>query len=1024
VSVLCLVPTALRAARATRRLCDAEGGVLFGARVTTPDALAPGLLAAAAERRALLTPLAERLLVLEAAAAAGGPFAALEPQGGLARALAAAVAELRAGDVGSAQVRAAAADLGEGGRRLAAVADVLTAYEARLDEVMALDRAEALRVAVGAIRRGVATDELRELDLLVVEGFSALSPAAFDLVASLAHRARRTHARVPFFPERPEPCAAAEPLLRRLEGLHEIAAQREVTIALEDIDAGGARAPRLARVLQAVAGGATAAAAERGDGRVLAVAGAGEDGEAEAIARLAGDWIDGGIEAGDVLVLAASPAAAAPRLARAFAARGVPFASGRGPALHELPPVQAVRAALAAAEAPDRSALEAVAGSPYLGLAAPPARLAYLLDRAGALDGRGDPEEALRRRAATVRSAAAASERAALLRAADALAALRGALRMVASPGSPRQHTARLRALLLAAGARRRAARAEPDVSGRDLAALARVEEVADDVAQALALLGRGGEALPAARWRALLELALSEAAGPLPPEPASGAVELWPLTAAPGLSARAAIVVGCVRGGFPAPPPPEPLLRDVERAAVQRVAGRAAIASGPARRAEALHQGFCALAAGREALALAWPAGGARGGAGPAPLALEALVAAGAELPTAVAMDPPLAACRSEAEALRAVARAARTGGADGAAATRALPPGLRLRAEAALARGGLEHERRRAVLERRPAPAAGAVPEALLPVLEGVLPAEWSPSLLERHARCPYRLFASVALGLTDPDAADLDVEPRDEGELTHAVLERFLKGRLARGALPLRGAPDEVAELRARADEVCAAFEADGRTGDPAVWPARRAALRWRLERVLRAEVDAGEGAVPALLEYRFGGRSGVPPLVLRAAGAAGAPSEVLMRGRIDRVDASPERLVVLDYKDSRANTDWKQRLAREALGDTNFQVPAYLLAAARALPGRARLEATYLLLRSAERLDPVILDARDPLLALDAAAPEGEEHGRFAAAVVGAVRRIRAGEFPVASRDCSGCAFGAVCRFESVAEGVTP
>jgi len=43
VRSLLVVPTPLRAQRIARRLCDAEGGVLFGARVVTPEGLLPGL---------------------------------------------------------------------------------------------------------------------------------------------------------------------------------------------------------------------------------------------------------------------------------------------------------------------------------------------------------------------------------------------------------------------------------------------------------------------------------------------------------------------------------------------------------------------------------------------------------------------------------------------------------------------------------------------------------------------------------------------------------------------------------------------------------------------------------------------------------------------------------------------------------------------------------------------------------------------------------------------------------------------
>jgi hypothetical protein len=158
--------------------------------------------------------------------------------------------------------------------------------------------------------------------------------------------------------------------------------------------------------------------------------------------------------------------------------------------------------------------------------------------------------------------------------------------------------------------------------------------------------------------------------------------------------------------------------------------------------------------------------------------------------------------------------------------------------------------------------------------------------------------------------------------------------------------------------------------------------------------------------------------VPPLTFGEGASA-----VRVHGRLDRVDAGPGRLVVLDYKSGRDRARYRALLQEEAVAATNFQLPVYLAAAARALPGRARLEATYLLLTSAERLDPFATEAGAALLASDpaalAAAREAGER-TLADAVVEAVERVRAGELPAAPRDCTGCAWGAVCRAEAVAE----
>jgi hypothetical protein len=424
------------------------------------------------------------------------------------------------------------------------------------------------------------------------------------------------------------------------------------------------------------------------------------------------------------------------------------------------------------------------------------------------------------------------------------------------------------------------------------------------------------------------------------------------------------------------------------------------------ARRARSAFHAFSAVAAGAEAVAFLWPARGPGGDGGPlAPLVADALAAVG-EAPAPVAPAPPLAAARTEREALRAAARAGP--GALGALAGTPLAG----RARDALRRGAVEGERRAAVRERRASPHAGALEGAALDAFRAALPEEWSPTQLEDWARCPFRLLLRVGARLAEPAEEGLDIEGRDEGSLLHAVLERFVRTRAARRAWPPAGDGADLGEARAAAAEVLSDFERAGRTGDPAVWAARKEAVLARLDRIVRGEAEGPRDVAPALLEHAFGGRSGRPPLELAALGEV-----VRLRGRIDRVDAGPSRLLVIDYKNSKGS-GLAEKLDPASFGETSFQIPAYLLAAARDLPGRPRLDATYAVLRSAERLAPVELDAGHPLLA--GAAPGREAEGPpFAAAVVRAAAAIRAGALPIASRSCARCPFGAVCRFEGAA-----
>ncbi|MBK9519829.1 MAG: PD-(D/E)XK nuclease family protein [Anaeromyxobacter sp.] len=1019
---LVLVPSQLQASRVARRLCDAQGGLLFGPQVLTLDGLAAAVLAAGGERRPVLPPLAERLLVLAAGRAAGGAYAGLAPGSGLAGALARAVAELRAGEVQAEQARLAAGALaGAPAARLTALAAVLEAYQARLDGDGLLDRPAALATAAQVLRRRVPILDAASLDLLVLDGFSSFTRGEWALVEALVARSARTRFHVPSIPERPELSGAVEPTLRRIEGHHALAARRELEVVLDHLE-DPSRAERPRALLAAFGGGpgvrrpaeagaaappggvsgqeappALAAAGPGGEGLVLALRGEGEEGEAVEAARAVGRLLSAGLDPAEVVVFHPAPALAAERLARAFAAEGIPLATGRGAPLTDLPPVRLVLDALAAAaDGLDRRLAERLAGSSYLGVDGLRPGLGRLLDRAGALAGRAAPEAALRARAARLTAQAAAGERAALLRAADGLAALAAAVRPLGGARTPGAQASRLSAFLEASGLRRRAGRAEPGLAARDLAALARLEQAAEELARALTLVGRGAEPLAAGEWGALLALAVERAALPARGEPVAGAAELWALEEAPGRSARVAVVLGCVRGAFPAAPPPEPLLREAERQAVNDLLGRAALATAGVRRADALHRAACAVAAGREVVALGWAGAGPAGGGPPAPLAAEALAAVGVALPGAPPA-PSLAAARTPGEALAAVARLA---GATFTQALALLPPALAARAAAAVARGGVEYARREAVLARRAAPFAGQVEGAGLRALAARLPAEWSPTLLEAFARCPFRLLLTLGAGLEDPEAAGLDIDGRDEGRLLHAVLERWVADRVARRAWPPDGGAADLAEARRVAEATCDRFEREGRTGDPAVWAAGRAAVLARLDRIVAAEAAAADGLTPTLLEFAFGG-DGTPHPAL-SLGAGG--ETVRVRGRIDRVDASPDRLLVVDYKNARRAERYAPLLEPEAHGVTSFQVPLYLLAAQRELPGRAP-SATYQLLKSAARLDPV------------AGAPDA---AALAAAVVGAVGRVRTGDLPIVSRDCEGCPFGAVCRFEGAAE----
>ncbi|HET8723782.1 MAG TPA: PD-(D/E)XK nuclease family protein, partial [Anaeromyxobacteraceae bacterium] len=902
--------------------------------------------------------------------------------GGTARAAARLLAELREAEVSPADLRMAAT--GASGRardRLEAAAAALEVYESRLASRHALDAASALRAAADAAARGAAPDEVRDLGLLVLEGLLPTSRAALDLGSALAARARRVLARIPFLPGEPDASAPAVPWLRRVE-------------ALDAAEARGAVELRFA------------AAGALPRGRAVRLPAPTEEAQLEAAARLAGRLVDEGMAAEDIAILA--PRRLLAELRAPFERAGVPLSTPATTTLDSLPPVRDLRAALAAAGGLDRTGLLALLESPYLASGDPIPHLRLLLDRAGVLDGRGDPAARLHTRAEVLTGAGFAGwERPGLRRAAGAVRDLRRMLGTLDGPETPAGWVSRIRSFVERSGMRRRAAEGEAPLVRRDVAALSRVEDAADELASALGALGRGGERIERAEWAALLDVALGRVEVPSGQGPAAGAVEAWPIEESPGLDVRAAIVLAADRGAWPSPPRVDPVLGNAARERLGDALGRRALPTAFHDRADAEFRGLSALAAGRELLAVAWTA--TEADQGPAPLAARVLDLGAAEV-LPLAADPPLDLARSGPEALRAAARLARGGRGDDAVRALAAEPPLADRAADAAARGAAEAGRREAWVAGRSAPTNGLVPEGL-EAWRDALPAEWSATELETFAACPFRYLLRTA-GVREPASGALDMEPRDEGALLHAVLEVLVRSLRDGGDWPPRDRAGATEEARRIAGEVFARFEEEGRLGDPATWAARRQSVLARLDRFVDAEAEGDPSLRPVLLEHAFGGRSGRPPLAIPS-----GSGDVLVQGRMDRVDADGGRLVVVDYKNARSPERSRRALALDALGVTSFQAPLYVLAAARELPGRERLEATFALLRSGERVGPWSVHAGDPFLALDPArrAEVRAAGGRtLADGVVAAVARIRAGDLPPVAEDCTGCPYGAACR----------
>lgn len=168
-------------------------------------------------------------------------------------------------------------------------------------------------------------------------------------------------------------------------------------------------------------------------------------------------------------------------------------------------------------------------------------------------------------------------------------------------------------------------------------------------------------------------------------------------------------------------------------------------------------------------------------------------------------------------------------------------------------------------------------------------------SASRLEALGRCPRRyLFASV-LRIRVPDDPELDPErwldALQRGALLHRVYERALRELREKG---LAADQLEPVALRVLDEEAVRALD-ETPTPSQAIHTREMEALR----RDVRAFADMALPRVDAweALEFKFG-LGDDEPVIIEVDGGT-----VRLRGAVDRIDRSPEGLVVIDYKTGR-------------------------------------------------------------------------------------------------------------------------
>ncbi|WP_257456243.1 PD-(D/E)XK nuclease family protein [Archangium lipolyticum] len=290
-------------------------------------------------------------------------------------------------------------------------------------------------------------------------------------------------------------------------------------------------------------------------------------------------------------------------------------------------------------------------------------------------------------------------------------------------------------------------------------------------------------------------------------------------------------------------------------------------------------------------------------------------------------------------------------------------------------------------------------------------------SASALARFGNCGFQGFLSYGLKVPEPEQPGEEFDRRGQGVFWHRVLEEFFK-RLKERKLLGRGL-DEIPEalLDTVLDEVRAHFEERHYVGHPALWRLARERAKNMVRRILMDERRGlpFERFEPKEFELRFGPRNpaeGWNEVTLQV-----DEDVIHFEGTIDRLDMAGGEVGVIDYKSGKLS---RSELKKKLL-DSDFQLPLYLYAA-RASGHLQTRQAAWFSLRTGEviHLSEVLeKDAveMDELLSTEPKVRErlaAEAKPNLANAVEALIRTVRAGQFAMRPKDCGSCGYRPVCR----------
>lgn len=250
-----------------------------------------------------------------------------------------------------------------------------------------------------------------------------------------------------------------------------------------------------------------------------------------------------------------------------------------------------------------------------------------------------------------------------------------------------------------------------------------------------------------------------------------------------------------------------------------------------------------------------------------------------------------------------------------------------------------------------------------------------EWSASQLTAIGQCPFKWFAQKVLCINEPEEMEAELTPALRGQLYHKTLELALKNA---GSDPTQVALDRLEAAFMRAEEEIGIPEL------PAWYAQRREHIQ-----LLRRAIESPDFIVP---------------------GARVIETEknfnwmwhgLKVRGYIDRIDETPDGIVMIDYKTGKSVPPGVKNDQGKA--EIDIQIPIYVSAAGGQLYPDDDVSGVYFSLTNAE-----ILKTKG--------AHDEAELEKFAGEVR---RRLVDGRYPVDPdngwKACGYCDYEAVCRY---------